>query len=85
MVQHESVQDEDTTKSYVEKVTKTVWSEFLSIPSENLKRANSFFSIGGTSLTAVIMSQKLDIELRIEVSVQDVFHFQYQTIDVSHA
>ena len=51
----------------------------LGIPLEELKRSDNFFSVGGTSLTAVMLSRKLGIELCVDVSVQDVF--QYQTIE----
>lgn len=66
-------------ESHVGKVIKTVWSEVLGIPLEELKRSDNFFSVGGTSLTAVMLSRKLGIELCVDVSVQDVF--QYQTIE----
>lgn len=65
-------------ESHVEKVIKTVWSEVLEKPTDELRKDDNFFSVGGTSLTAVILSRKLGIELCTEVSVQDVF--QYQTI-----
>lgn len=69
---------QDATDSYVEKVIKLVWSEVLQTSPGELKQTDNFFSLGGTSLTAVIMSRKLGTELGTSVNVQDVF--QHQTI-----
>ena len=69
-------QSQKTKESHAEKVIKSVWSEVLSIPVYELKRSDNFFSVGGTSLTAVILSRKLSFELCTSVSVQDVFRYQ---------
>ena len=73
---NEPVPDKGMCESHVLKVIKTVWSEMLGVSDFN--KTDNFFSVGGTSLTAVILSRKLGIELCTDVSVQDVF--QYQTI-----
>ncbi len=68
----------DTTESRVMKIIKMVWAEVLGINVDSLNSDDNFFSVGGTSLSAVILSRKLAKELTSTVSVQDVF--RYQTI-----
>ena len=68
----------EEVETRAEKIVKMVWSEVLGVCSEELKQNDNFFSIGGTSLTAVILSRKLGKELSTDVSVHDVF--RYQTI-----
>jgi serine acetyltransferase len=62
-----------------ENIIRLVWMQVLHRYSvSELSVHDNFFEKGGTSLSAVVMSRKLSLELHMEVSVQDIF--AYQTI-----
>lgn len=56
-------------ESQVAKVIKMVWAEVFHIYANELRALENFFSGGGTSLSAVILSRKLDKDLRFIVSM----------------
>ncbi|KAJ3255158.1 hypothetical protein HDU77_003781 [Chytriomyces hyalinus] len=45
-------------KTKDERVLQTMWSSILNMPSEMIGRDDSFFTIGGDSVTAIVLNQK---------------------------
>lgn len=61
---------------FLERTIALIWSKSLGVPVDIIKPSSNFFSIGGTSLSAVLVSRSLSAELSREVPVQDVFAHQ---------
>ena len=53
-----------------------VWSKSLEVSVDKITPTSNFFEMGGTSLSAVLVSRALSTELGKEVPVQDVFAHQ---------
>lgn len=60
----------------VEKTLKLVWSQILKVDAKGIKNDDNFFALGGTSLSAVVVSRMINKELQVELSVHDVFIHQ---------
>lgn len=58
----------------LQQTVQLVWSEVLHV--SDLSVHDNFFEMGGTSLSAVVMSRRLSQELRVDISVQDIFAHQ---------
>ncbi|EHJ52619.1 non-ribosomal peptide synthetase [Streptococcus macacae] len=59
--------------SYAYKDMIHVWGETLGHQNFGIK--DNFFDIGGTSLLAMVLQQKIEKELRVQVSVADIFTY----------
>lgn len=60
----------------IEKTLKLVWSQILKVNVAGINNDDNFFSLGGTSLSAVVVSRMINKELQVELSVHDVFIHQ---------
>jgi iturin family lipopeptide synthetase A len=57
----------------IEKRIVTIWSEILKIDPSVISVKKSFFELGGHSLKATTLTNRLIMELGIEISLQEVF------------
>lgn len=71
-------EDELGPTNRTEKTLQLIWSQILNADAEVIRRDDNFFTLGGTSLSAVVVSRMINKELQIELSVHDVF--MHQTI-----
>lgn len=62
--------------SEVESAIRLIWAEVLRIDVNSISKDDNFFTKGGTSLSAVIVSRKLSSEFQMEISVQEIFASQ---------
>ncbi|WP_299637210.1 phosphopantetheine-binding protein, partial [uncultured Tenacibaculum sp.] len=53
-----------------------IWSEVLSIESSELSVTQSFFRLGGHSLKAISLVNKLNKELGLVLNLRDIFTYQ---------
>ena len=73
---NKSYRFEDVSSEYIEPVTETertiarIWSEFLQI--EKVSTDKCFFDIGGDSLLAISVIQKIDKEFGVRISPRDM-------------
>lgn len=51
-----------------------IWSEVLGISGENISATKSFFELGGHSLKAMMLINKINKQIGVEISLKDVFH-----------
>ena len=60
-------------KSDMEKSLTLIWSHILKV--DNISIHDNFFDLGGHSILAIQLIHTIFVELNIEVSVSDLFHF----------
>ena len=58
----------------IEEKLLVIWSEVLGISVENISATKSFFELGGHSLKAMMLINKINKQIGIEISLKDVFH-----------
>jgi acyl-CoA synthetase (AMP-forming)/AMP-acid ligase II/acyl carrier protein len=58
----------------IEERLLAIWSEVLGISGENISATKSFFELGGHSLKAMMLINKINKQIGIEISLKDVFH-----------
>jgi hypothetical protein len=77
-LQSGSQTEEECTQDvlFLEKRIALVWSKGLGITISMIEPSSNFFKLGGTSLSAVLVSRSLSAELGREVPVQDIFTHQ---------
>jgi amino acid adenylation domain-containing protein len=63
-----SEQNHDGPRTPTEERLAAIWAEVLAIPKDKIRRGDSFFDLGGTSLSAV----KLAVRLNRAVSLKDL-------------
>jgi tyrocidine synthetase-3 len=57
----------------VEKKLVSIWAEVLGIEKEKISIDSNFFELGGHSLNAALMTAKIHRELKVKLSLVDVF------------
>jgi amino acid adenylation domain-containing protein len=60
-------------RSYMEKLICGIWEDILGL--EKVSVANSFFDLGGHSLSAMRMLTRINVEVGIEVSISTLFMY----------
>jgi acyl carrier protein len=59
----------------IEKQLAEIWSEILSVPIESLSRESDFFVLGGDSLNAIKVTNKLEGRLNKTVALKTLFQY----------
>jgi len=74
----QGVGDENKTQemSMIERSVCTIWAQQLGIDTRTMGKNSNFFELGGTSLSAVMVSRALEAEFETEVGVTEVFLHQ---------
>ncbi|MCP4156879.1 MAG: amino acid adenylation domain-containing protein, partial [bacterium] len=61
--------------SEVEKTLAGIWSEELGMPLETIGRESDFFEMGGQSLKAFVIIEKVHKEMNARLEIEDIFSF----------
>lgn len=59
-----------------EKILVDIWSEILNLPSESISMKSNFFELGGQSLKATFMVNKLNNHFETEIALTEIFSKQ---------
>jgi acyl carrier protein len=80
--------------SMIERGVCLIWAHQLGVDFRTIKKDSNFFELGGTSLSAVMVSRALGVEFETEVGVTEVFlhqtvgdladFFLFKSIDTIH-
>jgi len=65
-----------SAKNIDEKKLVEIWSEVLNLPCEKISTNANFFGLGGHSLRAAIMVNKIHKEYNIEIPIKEIFRLQ---------
>ena len=60
----------------IEEELVTIWSDVLGIEEEVISVTRSFFELGGDSLKALVLLNKVHKKLNVKISLKDIFNFQ---------
>ncbi|WP_186648487.1 non-ribosomal peptide synthetase [Fluviispira vulneris] len=63
-------------KNPLEKKLCDIWSKILDYPSENLGIKDNFLSLGGNSIIAIKLVNKMNSELDLNITIQDLFKYK---------
>ncbi|MGB3464330.1 MAG: condensation domain-containing protein, partial [Cyclobacteriaceae bacterium] len=62
--------------SETEEQMVVLWSEVLKLPADQISVTQGFFALGGHSLRATILINRVNKELNVNADLQDIFTFQ---------
>ena len=60
----------------IERQLVEIWSEVLGIPNEKIGIHDNFFTLGGSSLMLVLLLEKINEKLNLEISLASLLRFQ---------
>ena len=66
----------ETPARETEKTLIKIWGDILGIDESKIGITHNFFNLGGHSLSAILLVNKVKKILSVELSIQDVFNFQ---------
>lgn len=72
----ENFPDKEVETSQTEKTLILIWSQTLKRNASLISVDDNFFSLGGTSLSAVVVSRLISSNMQVDISVHDVFLHQ---------
>jgi len=60
-------------RNRLEKEICRIWGEVLGLPKDNMSIRDDFFRLGGDSITSIRLVSQINQQLRLKVTIQDIF------------